>query len=445
MIRRLVSSFVLLAVAVPAGFAQKPQSGNDDPVLQAMRTEMERSKAKLKLEQMAAPYYIDYRVTDTENIVAEAAFGALRGDLHTHLRLLRVTVRVGDYRQDSFYREGLGTTEFMPLDDDPIAMRHQMWLATDKAYKAATQALTEKQAALKQYNVEQPADDFAHAEPVQSIEPMAKLEIDPQPWYRMLQKASAVYKSDPKVEGVDTQLHFEALNKYFVNSEGTLTRSGQLLFQLNIGITTQASDGMRLDRSHSYTVASIKELPSEQDFLKKSNELQTSLNDLREAPIADEEYRGPVLFSADAASSVFADFVGENVLGTKPTLGQPARTRGAWATSYKTRVLPDFIDVVDDPSLASVEGHSLLGHYDVDDEGVKTMKVRVVQNGKLMNYVLGREPIRDFPSSNGHSRAGNPATPPGPALGNLIVSSSEPVSPADLKQKLIDICKQREL
>ena len=445
MILRWAGSFVLFAVIIPAAFAQEQPSGNDDPVLRAMRTEMERSKAKLKLEQMAAPYYIDYRVTDTETILAEAAFGAVRGNVHTRIRLLRVTVRVGDYRQDSFYREGLGTTEFMPLDDDPIAMRHQMWLGTDTAYKAATQALTAKQAALKQYNVEQPADDFAHADPVQSIEPMAKLDVDPQPWYRMLEKAAAVYKSDPKVEGIDTQLHFEAINKYFVNSEGTVTRSGQLLYQLNIGIMTQASDGMRLDRSHSYTVANIKELPSEQGFLKKSSELQASLNDLRLAPIADEEYRGPVLFSAEAASSVFADFVGENVLGTKPTLGQPARTRGAWATSYKTRVLPDFLDVVDDPTLTSAEGHSLLGHYDVDDEGVRTMKVRVVQNGKLMNYVLGREPIRDFPSSNGHSRAANPATPPGPALGNLVVSSNEPVSPADLKQKLIDICKQREL
>ena len=445
MIRRLFASFLLLAVAVPAGFAQKQQSGNDDPVLQAMRTEMERSKAKLKLEQMAAPYYIDYRVTDTENIVTEAAFGALRTDFHAHVRLLRVTVRVGDYKQDSFYREGAGTMEFMPLDDDPIAMRHQIWLGTDKAYKAATQALTAKQAALKQFNVEQPVDDFAHADPVESIEPLAKLEVDPKPWPAMLQKASAVYKSDPQLEAIDAQLHFQATNQYFVNSEGTIARTGQKAYQVSLALTTQASDGMRLDRSHNYAVANLKELPSEQELLKKANELLASLKQLRDAPIADDEYRGPVLFSADAASSVFADFVGENVLGTKPALGTPARTRGAWATSYKTKVLPDFIDVVDDPTLAAADGHSLLGHYDVDDEGVRATKVDLVQRGKLTNYVLGREPIRDFPSSNGHGRAANPATPPGPGLGNLIVRSAEPVSAADLKRKLIEICKQREL
>jgi hypothetical protein len=71
--------------------------------------------------------------------------------------------------------------------------------------------------------------------------------------------------------------------------------------------------------------------------------------------------------------------------------------------------------------------------------------VDVVESGKLMNYVLGREPIRDFSASNGHGRARVPANSPGPSLGNLIVRSSEAVSPDDLKKKLIELCQQREL
>lgn len=446
MMRRWLSSVLLLALFVPAAFAQKKQeSGDSDPVLQAMRTEMERSKAKLKLEEMAAPYYIDYRVTDLQDTVAEAAFGAMRSEVHARIRFLRVTVRVGDYKQDSFYREGVGSTEFMPLDDDLIALRHQIWLGTDQAYKTATRALAEKQAALKQFNVEQPVDDFAHADPVQSIEALARLDVDPQLWYGMLKKASAVYKSDPQLEAIDARLQFQATNKYFVNSEGTVTRNGETAYQLTLALRTQAADGMRLDRSHEYAAPNSKELPSEQEFVKKAGELLSTLKQLRDAPIADDEYRGPVLFSGDAASTVFADFVGENVLGTKPQLGTPARTRGAWATSYKSRVLPDFMNVVDDPTVGSMAGQSLLGHYDVDDEGVKASKVDLVEDGKLMNYVIGREPIRDFPTSNGHGRAANPAIPPGPSLGNLIVRSAQPLSPAELKQKLIDICKQREL
>jgi predicted Zn-dependent protease len=352
---------------------------------------------------------------------------------------------VGDYKQDSFFGQGQGSMDFMPLDNDIVALRHQIWLATDNAYKAATEALTAKQAQLKQYTVDQPVDDFARAEPVVSISPPAKLGFDPQPWNKMLQDASALYKADSQIEAFDSGLNFAAVTRYFVTSEGTVVRSGQTAYDLRIAGTTQAADGMRLDRSHEYSVTDIKQLPSEETLLADTTKLLATLKQLRDAPIADEEYRGPVLFSADAASTVFSDLVGENILGVKPDLGQPARTKGSFATSYKSRVLPDFLSVVDDPTLASMNGQSLMGNYDIDDEGVKAMPVSVIENGKLMNYLMGREPIRDFPASNGHGRARLPQNYPAPSLGNMIVRASESSTPAELKKKLIELCQQREL
>jgi predicted Zn-dependent protease len=437
-----------MALFVPAICAQAKDtrtSADDDPVLQAMRAELERSKSALKLEGMAAPYYIDYHVTDMDTHAAEAAFGALRTNVRLRFRFLRVVVRVGDYKQDSFFGQGQGGLDFMPLDNDIVALRHEIWLATDSAYKAATEALTAKQAKLKQFSVDQPVDDFAHAEPVVSIGPVAKLDFDSQPWLKMLQDSSALYKTDSQIESFDSAMNFAAVTRYFVSSEGAVVRSGQNVYDLRIAGTTQASDGMRLDRSHGYAVTDIKELPSEEKLLADATKLLATLKQLRDAPIADEEYRGPVLFSADAASTVFSDLVGENVLGLKPDLGQPARTKGAFATSYKSRVLPDFLSVVDDPTLASMNGRSLMGKYDVDDEGVMAVSVSVIENGKLMNYLVGREPIRDFSASNGHGRARLPQNNPGPSLGNMIVRSSESSSPEELKKKLIEICQQREL
>jgi TldD protein len=439
---------LLIALFVPLTCAQAKDtrtSADDDPVLQAMRAELERSKSALKLEGMAAPYYIDYHVTEMDTHAAEAAFGALRTNVRLRFRFLRVIVRVGDYKQDSFFGQGQGGLDFMPLDNDIVALRHEIWLATDSAYKLATEALTAKQAKLKQFSVDQPVDDFARAEPVVSIGPVAKLDFDSQPWLKMLQDSSALYKTDSQIESFDSAMNFAAVTRYFVSSEGAVVRSGQNVYDLRIAGTTQASDGMRLDRSHGYAVTDIKELPSEEKLLADATKLLATLKQLRDAPIADEEYRGPVLFSADAASTVFSDLVGENVLGFKPDLGQPARTKGAFATSYKSRVLPDFLSVVDDPTLASMNGRSLMGKYDVDDEGVKAVSVSVIENGKLVNYLIGREPIRDFPASNGHGRARLPQNNPGPSLGNMIVRSSETSSPDELKKKLIEICQQREL
>jgi len=443
--QRLAIAIALITLLASAQAKDRVPTAADDPVLQAMRTELDRSKSALKLEGMAAPYYIDYRVIDMDAYAAEAAFGALRNEVHARFRFLRVVVRVGDYKQDSFFGQGQGAMDFMPLDDDVVALRHQIWLATDNAYKAATESLTAKQSQLKQYTVDQPVDDFARAEPVFEIGPLAKLDFDPQPWNKMLQDASAMYKTDPQIESFDSALNFAAVTRYFVTSEGTVVRSGQTVYDMRIAGTTQAADGMRLDRSHQYSVTDIKDLPSEATLLTDTTKLLATFKQLRDAPIADEEYRGPVLFSADAASTVFSDLVGDNILGLKPDLGQPARTKGAFATSYKSRVLPDFLSVVDDPTLASMNGQSLMGKYEVDDDGVKAMPVSVIEHGKLVNYLMGREPIRDFPASNGHGRARLPQNSPGPSLGNMIVRASESSSPAELKKKLIELCQQREL
>jgi TldD protein len=358
--------------------------------------------------------------------------------------MLRIVVRVGDYKHDSNYGPGQGIVDVGPLDNDEASLRHQLWLGTDRAYKAAAEAFTAKQAELKKYTVDQPVDDFAHASPVQFIGPLVSLDFSPQPWRSTLEEASALYKTDPAVQSLNASLRFTASNRYFVSSEGTVVRSGDSSYQVYIGGYTQAADGMRLDRSHGYQVRQPKELPAKEEVLSRTRQLLATLKQLREAPVSEEEYRGPVLFSADAASGVMSALVGPNVLGRRPMLGQNARTIGDWANNYKSRVLPDFLSVVDDPTLADYQGHSLLGSYPVDDEGIKSSRVSVIEKGQLVNYLLGRAPIRDFPDSNGHGRAAVTG-PPMPSLGNLIVQAADPVSTDELKKKLIETCKQRNL
>jgi TldD protein len=445
-VRRVLLALLAFSVLVVSAFAQqKGAQANDDVVLSAMRAELDRSKSQLKMEQVAAPYYVEYRIYDVDQFSAEASFGALRADMRLRYRFVRVVVRIGDYKQDSYFGQGQGTVDYMPLDNDMLALRHQLWLATDRAYKSAAESLTAKQSQLKQLTVDQPVDDFAHADPVQSIGPLASLEFDPEPWKRMIQEASALYKGDAAIESFESGLGFHTVNRYLVNSEGTAVRSGQSFYEMTIAASTQAADGMSLARDSGFFGTSLKELPSAADFVARATKLAGSLKELREAPVTEEEYRGPVLFSADAASALFADLVGENVLGRKPELGKNSRTTGSFAASYKTRVLPDFLSVVDDPTLSSYSGQALLGHYATDDEGVPAQRVSLIEKGTLVNYVIGREPIRDFPASNGHGRARVPTSPPGPSLGNLIVTSAQPLSKEELKKKLIDLCQQRDL
>ena len=447
---KCVSTLVAFAfVLIQPATGQKPGpalgSLHSDPaseaLLQAMRDELDRSKSQLKMENVPAPYYIEYRLSDSDQYDAEAAFGALRLDQRVHARSIRVVVRVGDYKQDSYYGPGVGAVSLAPIDNDPMALRRQLWIATDQAYKAASEALALKNAALRQYTADQPFEDFARSPVLQSIEPLATLDFDPSPWKQMIEKSTALFRRDPKIESLAASIRFRAINQYFMNSEGTTTRSGYTIYSLNLLGSTQAEDGMRVGRSPSYTAGTLRELPTPEQFQADTLKTLDSLKNLRDAPVVDEDYRGPVLFSADAASEIFDGMVGRNVLGIRTRLGDSARTIGDYASNYKSRVLPAFLSVSDDPTQRSFGGKTLVGAYAADDEGVRASKVPVIQDGILMNYLLGREPIRDFPESNGHGRAG-PGQLASPSIGVLMIEPKQASSPAELKQKLIEICKQ---
>jgi predicted Zn-dependent protease len=424
----------------PATNSAAPSAASPDSLLQAMRVELERSKAQLKMDNVAAPYYIEYHLWDVDEYDAEAAFGALREEQRTHARTVRVVVRVGDYRRDSS-GPGFAGVSLAPIDDDPVALRWQLWLATDQAYKAASEALAAKKAALREFTADQPFDDFAHAPAVESIEPLAKLDFDPKPWRDVLEKATALFRTDPPIESISASFRARAVNHYLVNTEGTVTRDGYSVFYITAQGSTQAADGMRLGRSPYHSAATLRDLPPPDEFLADTAKMVQTLKDLREAPIVDEDYRGPVLFSSDAASDIFNGMIGGNIVGKRPAPGQSARTVGDYASNFKSRVLPTFISIEDDPTTRTFGGKSLIGSYDTDDEGVRAEKVAVIQDGMLVNYLLGREPIRDFPESNGHGRAA-PNQLAVPSIGNLIVQPKQSFSPAELKQKLIDICRQ---
>jgi microcin-processing metallopeptidase PmbA/TldD-like protein len=425
--RRFISTLLLLAALSISAFAgDSPNAASTsvamddhgDPVLKAMIAELKRSQEKLQLGQLQRPYYIDYQVTELQDTTADATLGALRTDQTNMGRLVRVVVRIGDYKQDSYFGEGMGAVEVMPTDDQELALRRQLWLATDKAYKAALTGFTEKQAALKNVETENDLADFSQEKPAQSLRDLLKPELDLDHWKQMLRSTSDIFRNDPSLEGSNAYLSYRILNRYFVNTEGTVTRSGRSMYTYVFAGSAQADDGMRIDRSHGWVVTRADELPKHDEIQSEAKKLIATFAALKKAPLVEDDYRGPVLFSADAATSLFERLIVPNILGIRPDLGNPARTNGEFASYFKQRVLPDFFTVVDDP------------------------KVTVIDKGILTNYLLGREPIRDFPHSNGHGRTAL-AGSPRPSISNLIFNAANGAPFAELKQKLIQMCKDQ--
>ncbi|HEV2022137.1 MAG TPA: metallopeptidase TldD-related protein [Terriglobales bacterium] len=445
-LRLLLTAFLLASpLGTAAQAVAKPnaaQPAADDPVLRAMLSELGRSKEKLQLKAMQRPYYIEYSVSDIQAYSADATFGALRLEQGQRARLLRAVVRIGNYTQDSYFGQGEGYVEVVPQENDELALRHVLWLATDTAYKNALEALTLKQSMLKDLVVEQQVDDFSREPAIQSIQPLIKNEADSKRWREMARSTSALFRRDPQVDSSEAGFRAQINNRYFVNTEGSITRKGVATYFFYFGGGTQSPDGMRLQRSQGYVMARPEELPSPEKIRADAGNVLDTLAALRLAPVVEDSYVGPVLFSSDAANTVFNTLVVPAITGDKPQPGDPARTSGDYASRFKSRVLPPFLSLVDDPTVTRFQDQTLVGSYSVDDEGVKAQPVTVVENGTLVNYLIGRRPIRDFPHSNGHGLAA-PGGSARPAIGNLFVRASESFPVEQLKKRMLDKCRDQ--
>ena len=117
---------------------------------------------------------------------------------------------------------------------------------------------------------------------------------------------------------------------------------------------------------------------------------------------------------------------------------------GEFAEKLNRRVLPASFTVYDDPTISKVGNSPVIGGYSVDDAGGVPQTVTLVENGKLVNLLIGIAPTKKIKDANGHARgAVSKAITAKPS--NLVFESSEKVPYAKLKETLITLCKDVDL
>lgn len=446
--RRRDFAFLFPATAL----AQRAGTATTDPILKAMQDEMTRSRP-LSVVGGQPIYYIECALDDAQAFRASASLGALFSSSPTSFRVPRVGLRIGDKKFDNtnyiFSELFMGTRfdpEQFPLDSNPAAMRQVFWLAIDRAYKTAIEAIGRKKAALRNITQAEELPDFTDAPAVQMVEPIPAWSVDEGQWKSRITKLSKVFSAYPEI--YTSSVDFESSRDvyYFANSEGTELRYTELLSYVRARANGQAADGMRL-RNHGFFFLGGKspistEAAMEAEMRRTAEELTAMLK----AP-AGESYAGPVLFEAEAAAQLFSDLIGSQAATNRKPVSEPGRPInlpvGDLEGRLNSRILPASFTVVDDPTQATYKGRTLMGHYPVDLEGVKSQPVVLIEKGNFKNHLSTRIPTRDSKVSNGHARL------PGSFGGyvayssNLFVKSEETIPAAEMKKKLIEMVQQR--
>ena len=439
------------------GAQQKPQpnpQNNNDPLLRAMKDELKRSDELVRIKSLEHPYFMEYRAEDTVSHGIGASLGALMESSDSAYRIPTVRVRVGTYDFDNtnhIYSEAYGGSRYdpdrLPLDDNYLVFREVYWLATDRAFKTAEDAIARKRSSLKNMSLPDALPDFSKAPPAQLILPIERKPVAMEAWKKEIVKLSAVFGAYPEVLSSGVEMQTSQSTNYVLNSEGTTLRIPEDLAYVRVAARGLAADGAEVHDDRLFQAFEAVGLPAEEELARAAKEVAEYVTALTQAP-AGEAYDGPVLFEAPAAAQLFGQLLGNNLKLTRKPVGDPGRVPAGVSSELENRVgshiLPDWMDVVDDSTQTEFGGHTLLGHYVYDVEGVAPRPVTLVEKGVLKTFLLTRTPVfKDFPGSNGHARFTGSFGDQAPGFGNLFIRASQTAPAAGMKQKLMDMCKER--
>ena len=427
-----------------------------DPVMRAMSDELRRSVSELQFKDLDKPYFIQYIVLDQERYRGSATFGAVTASDLNRARYVQAQVRVGDYDFDnSEFVTGpgfqgapaAGVTSQTVIDNDYDAIRYGLWLVTDAAYKQSVEQLARKRAFVQNKTRGDQIPDFSKESPVTAVGSRKGLDLDKGRLEKQIREWSAVFREFPQIEESNVVIEAQLTHRYLVNSEGTRTLQPSMIVFVEVDAGTEAADGMRLRHWVPFNAGSLGQLPDTQEVSKAIRQMASDLTALRSAPVLDADYSGPVLFTGQASAEMFARVLAPNLSGQRLPLSdqqQAQTTRSELLDRLNRPVLPRFLSVFDDPTAQRIGNQELLGHYQVDDQGVPARRVSLIEQGVLKNFLMSRRPGKDMPQSNGHGRSGVPGRETA-QIGNLFIQSSEGKSYEDLKQQLIKICQTENL
>jgi predicted Zn-dependent protease len=434
-----------LALLCLAAFAAAAQTPAPKPILlDTMAQELNRNFTVLKEKADPPPYFLSYEVTEVEYNTVSGTLGVLNSTGGGKSRTLDVSVRVGTPKLDNYRRIRGDRGQFtsgalLSFEDVPNAIAHRLWLETDRAYRTAAERFIRiKTNTQVKVAAEDDSDDFSVEKPEKSESVAPALTFDRAEWEARIRKISTRFRNYPRILTSHVGISAQTDTRYLVNTEGARVRHGRGYARISVSASAKAADGTDLNSFETFEALDADGLPDEQKLLASVDKIANEVTSLLKAPEA-EPFVGPAIFSGRAAGVFFHEIFGHRIEGHRQKDESEGQT---FTKSVGTKVLPDFLTVVFDPTRRQINGVDLNGWYDFDDEGVRGKRVTAVEQGVLRTFLMSRSPIRGFEGSNGHGRR-QPGLEVVSRQSNLIVESSKAVPDDQLRQMLIAEIKRQ--
>jgi len=381
-------------------------------VCRAAAAELRRAKREIRVPGFPRPYFLSGLLRDEETWCLRATFGALKVADHERSRNAWVDVRIGSYREDQVREGGLADNDKeaesygyvdLPFGCDLDGLRHGLWRLTEARYREAVQALADKRCrelTFRDADGHLPA--FERRRKVVDRAWRRLPAVDTEHWSRYVEAASAVTKRCSELKDAEVEFTADHMCRVFVSSEGSRIIECQGIWSLECRLWLMTDSGDAVPWSVRHNVADPRELPPLGRFQAEIRAALRRLRRLARAPLL-RSFCGPALLEPVPAGLLMHEAVGHRLEGSRLLAAGEGQT---FKDALGERILPAFLSVRDDPTLARFAGRSLIGHYRYDDEGVPAESTPLVERGVLAGFMATRTPCRARGHrSNGHARS----------------------------------------
>ena len=425
---------------------------NSDQLKEAMRKEVKRAADELNIRGAMQPLLVSSiaNTSRTAHIVGELG-GISMNYLSPWTTTIGSEVTVGDIKQSSKVETDryFSQVAFVGKEGNANAVRRAVWNTTDNSYKDALNIYAQKQNYLSQHPL-----PLEYANTNDLILPSASAaqgngnadfqDIDMKQLGSLVVELSSVFKNYPHLYDTSVSFDVAQMNTLRITNTGLEVNDSQQVLTMTVDATTQNEDGTPWNDKMVLSYPLSDFLKNKGSLVDRINTFASNLMALRDAPVLDEEYNGPVMFEEMASVYSLSDPVIAAVYASHSL--QPADD------DFGKKIGQDIIDkrisVVNYSDRKDYNGTPLMGAYSVDADGIVPEKeLLLVENGVLRAQLNNLRPTPFTKNSTGSYRFTINSSVPTPeiSIGSLHIKAANATADEKMEKTLLKSAKKAGL
>ncbi len=383
-----------------------------------MQEEMTAFFEDTALRAYPPAYDLDFLVTDASMYQVKSIMGSTVLLSEMPMRSVETQVRVGDDKlnNENFAEKNWSETAFnLPLAENGNNLRRALHLSADRAYRRALADYAEKQLALAQWPYERASSlppDRSRVFKNEFFDSTATGHWSIELLQDLANGISAAFVHDTvalkTIRDCGVNVYAYNANAYYLSAQGTRYEQPFQIVCVQIYAETEDADGMPLrDYSHFF-YHGISDLPEVSYLADTALAMMRMLSALREAPLVNDFYDGPVIVFGQAAAVLFKQAFLEStpsLIAVRPLIQSDGTSFNYLEDKIDQRVVSPLLDVYSGPGCGERCAEPLIGRYTIDADGVPAEeRMEVIEKGRLYTLLSNRIPTAAVKFSNGHQR-----------------------------------------